>query len=356
MFAHLHARRLSDYRHLLFALAFLPLVPDLFFRIEGPPLLPPRTIMHYVFAAASALAFLSLIPRLFANERYRRWTLASVFACTAVLGMLLLSGLQWLAAKSDTHRLFGSPDASFLWHLGRLIAYSYQTAADPDANFLLSLFGFTFGIGFCEEFAKILPVWFMLEKREAAWNAALVTGLVSGVAFGVAEGVHYSEYSYNGVAPLITYLIRFVSCVALHAAFTGGAALFIERRYDRLSRAESPLEIMAVMLVYLLPTMLLHGLYDTFLKVNMLSWSVLTAFATFGWLALQIELSRAPGLRVARSRALPARARLPRTAGDNVSKQAEVDRILAKISASGICSLSRSEKKTLQRASEEKRL
>ena len=90
--------------------------------------------------------------------------------------------------------------SKFFWHLIRLIDISNHIAGDATAPFVQRLFGFTFGIGLPEEFVKIIPIWFVIDRRdEVSWNDALIVGLTSGAAFGVAEGIVYSEHYYNGV-------------------------------------------------------------------------------------------------------------------------------------------------------------
>ena len=64
------------------------------------------------------------------------------------------------------------------------------------------------------------------------WRGACLWGMASGVGFGLAEGVLYAGQSYNGVAPAGIYLVRFASCVALHAVWSGsvGITVFLSRR------------------------------------------------------------------------------------------------------------------------------
>jgi len=47
-----------------------------------------------------------------------------------------------------------------------------------------------------------------------------------------------------------------------------------------------------VVLIALAGPMILHGLYDTMLKRDMAPWALLTALASFAWLAGLIEWSR----------------------------------------------------------------
>jgi RsiW-degrading membrane proteinase PrsW (M82 family) len=85
----------------------------------------------------------------------------------------------------------------------QFIGFSYSAAADPENGFMLSFVGFTIGVGFCEEFCKIMPVYMAVNGRDDMnWRGAMVWGLASGIGFGVAEGVIYSIDYYNGIATI----------------------------------------------------------------------------------------------------------------------------------------------------------
>ena len=54
------------------------------------------------------------------------------------------------------------------------IANTYGAALDPNANFFVSWFGFTFGVGFCEEVCKALPLlWYLWGGGSLTWRGAL---------------------------------------------------------------------------------------------------------------------------------------------------------------------------------------
>ena len=102
----------------------------------------------------------------------------------------------------------------------------------------------------------------------------------------------YSANFYNGIAPGEIYLVRFISCVALHGIWSASAALFIHRFrgivqanfvwYDFIPRALFLVSI----------PMILHGLYDTFLKRDLNVLALLTALASFAWFAWSVEGTR----------------------------------------------------------------
>ncbi len=112
----------------------------------------------------------------------------------------------------------------------KFIAFSYVCALQPDNGFPISFFGFTFGVGLCEELCKAMPVAFYVSgspKRD--FRTVCLIGLASGVGFGVSEGITYSSDYYNGLTDGWIYLIRFASCVSLHAIWAGTVALLIYR-------------------------------------------------------------------------------------------------------------------------------
>src|SRR5260370_11662416 len=93
-------------------------------------------------------------------------------------------------------------------------------------NVLSCSAGFTFGVGFVEEACKIVPLFLLfLRKKTITWRTAVMWGLASGIGFGVNEGIFYSEMFYNGIAPAMEYVVRFASCVALHAIWCASAGL-----------------------------------------------------------------------------------------------------------------------------------
>ena len=77
-----------------------------------------------------------------------------------------------------------------------------------------------------EEACKIVPLFVLYQyKKSITWRTAVMWGLASGVGFGVNEGILYSETFYNGITPAMQYVVRFVSCVALHAIWSASAGV-----------------------------------------------------------------------------------------------------------------------------------
>jgi len=213
---------------------------------------------------------------------------------TATGGILLLLMVQGLATMGVI-RARGI--AGLIMLILALIGLSYSMALSPDTGFFLSFIGFTCGVGLCEELCKAMPllIYYRIGNQQS-WRGAFLWGLASGVGFGVSEGIMYSSSYYNGIAGPGIYIVRFVSCVALHAIWAGSVGIAINQRQYLLQEEGDEGEgwwlfALAALRVIAIP-MVLHGLYDTLLKKEMEFFALLTAAASFGYLAWQISRLR----------------------------------------------------------------
>ncbi len=85
--------------------------------------------------------------------------------------------------------------------------------------------------------------------------------------------------------------MRFISCVALHATWTGAAAIAIHRHRATLEGTEHWLNWLFQAIAIVFVPMVLHGLYDTLLKKDHDALALFAAVASVAWLAWQIEKS-----------------------------------------------------------------
>lgn len=262
-------------------------------RIEGA-LLPRKTIMHWVFAFLAAVFFLWLALVVFPTERERVVPILLAGAFTGTVGIALLLLVQFIAFYTQGMVLISrSPIVMVIFWLAWAIGFSYRAALDPSFSFLGSFLGYTFGVGFCEEVCKAMPlIWYYRASGRASWREARAWGFASGVGFGVAEAVMYSGDHYNGFAMPGTYAVRFISCITLHAIWSTAVVLFIHK-YQRVVQDQFHWYewIPRVMFLVAVP-MLLHGLYDTALKKDMPALALVVAVVSFGWLAWCIENAR----------------------------------------------------------------
>ncbi len=258
-------------------------------RADGA-LLAYNSNAHWLFAAGSGGAFLALVLLLFPPGHTKVGHLAGVAAFTGTAGVLLLLGFQFVALHMPLFR--GASVVTVVLDLIWLVGQSYALTMG-DHNIVVSLFGFTAGVGFCEEACKALPLIFKAAGTGyTSWRSALLWGLVSGVGFGVSEGVMYCGDHYNGVTGGQIYLVRFVSCVALHAIWTAAVGVAIYRRQEHFRGQHQGLDLLLQTLHVVAVPMCLHGMYDTLLTHD-LDWAALAvAVASFGWLAWQVEQSK----------------------------------------------------------------
>ena len=216
-----------------------------------------------------------------------------VLAVTSTVGIISLLAFQWIAEATDGVWLTGRSVIVLLFYIVKFIGFSYHAANDESNGFLLSFFGFTFGVGLCEELTKALPVIFMLQSDEKLdWRAACLLGLASGIGFGVVEGIMYAGHYYNGFMSVDIYLTRFISCVALHATWTAAVCILASQNRSGFDTNEVMEWCQHMLLIIAVPA-ILHGLYDTLLKRDMGGYALLVAVASFGWLAFMIERARA---------------------------------------------------------------
>jgi RsiW-degrading membrane proteinase PrsW (M82 family) len=246
------------------------------------------TYIHWLFALLAAGAFMCFMMLLASDKSAQPLHLLGLGLFTATGGILLLLFVQ-VASVLGVARVRGV--AGFVALVLALIGLSYRAALDPDIGLIGSFIGFTFGVGLCEEVCKAIPIliYYRIGNKQT-WRGAFLWGLASGVGFGVSESVMYSQDFYNGISGAGIYLVRFISCVALHAIWAGSVGISINQRQDLLREDldEWWWYAMAVVRLIAIP-MVLHGLYDTLLKKDMELLALLTAAASFGYLAWQIS-------------------------------------------------------------------
>jgi len=273
-------------------------------RIEGA-LLPRDTWTHWVFAGLAAAALWGAILLLYPLGNATSAQLWKIGLFTGTIGILLLLGIQYVAVWTQGMVLTGRGVIVVLFWILKFIGFSYRAALDPSNGFFLSMLGFTFGVGFCEELCKSIPlIWHFRRKATLDLAGAMAWGLATGVGFGVSEGITYSSDFYNGIQTGSIYVVRFVSCVALHAVWSASSAIFICRRQQEFRDVDSWYEWFIPALKVLAVSMVLHGLYDTLLKRDMEIAAVLAAAASFAWFLWFADRS----LRAEAAEAAPATA------------------------------------------------
>jgi len=248
--------------------------------------LPRKTWAHWIVAILSALLFWEfiLIVQPMGNSTSKQLWAVGVF--TGTIGIFMLLIVQVAAMVSTA---VGGGGCLFVFIIVlKFIGYSYSAALDPENGFFVSMLGFTFGVGLMEEFFKALPIYWHF-KRTASLDVrgAVVWGLATGIGFGVSEGISYCSSFYNGISGGGMYVVRFSSCVALHAVWSATAAILIWRRQDSLQGLDKWYHWIPPVFATLWISMILHGFYDTCLKKDQgiaALGSAILSFALFFWM------------------------------------------------------------------------
>lgn len=254
------------------------------------------SLVHWTYAGISAVCFTVLILLMFRSYDVSWWLPIALAAGVGTAGILMLLAFQYIALNVAAG---GFPRVRGIWALVIVailffIGWSYRCALQDDSPPLVSFFGFTCGVGLCEEFIKALPIWmFMKANPQCDWRAAVIVGLACGVGFGVSEGISYSRDGYNGVATGMIYLVRFTSCVALHSIWSGAVAMIMFGERAQHEEHEGIASIAISIVKYVLIAMVLHGLYDTLLKHEQGLLALLVAIASFAWFAWLISVREA---------------------------------------------------------------
>lgn len=254
--------------------------------------LPRDSFAHWGFAAGSAVLFMTFFLLLASQKTANPAQLLAMGAFTATIGILLLLLLQTIANWTQGIWLRGGGIVVVIFYIVKLIGFSYQAALDPSNGFFLSFIGYTLGVGFCEEVCKALPLLWHYHNNDTSsmrWRTAFLWGLASGAGFGIAEGIMYSSRYYNGISGADMYVVRFISCVALHALWTGSVAITLHQKQGLLHDAGSWYEYIPRLYLIVGVPMILHGLYDTLLKKDMNAIALGVAVLSFLFLAFQIS-------------------------------------------------------------------
>jgi len=165
-------------------------------------------------------------------------------------------------------------------------------------SYLVSLFGFVFNVGVCEELCKFLPViGYILWKRSNADPMTIVlVGIFSGLGFAAFENVikssqiilstlnvkNTTEAAIQVQGGIIMAMTRSLSCVFGHAVYSGIFAYFLATALVTGRRWG------ALFLVGLLVAATIHGAYDWLCGVQPVIaalWTGIAFMLFYGYIA-----------------------------------------------------------------------
>lgn len=197
------------------------------------------------------------------------YTIALYFSCIWGLFFYYLFKTSQVSLKTTISVFFLTQLFVFIvWDILGLARFNpfYYLTASP---FPLNLLGFVFGVGVMEEFAKMLPLIYIIRKaKEPVMPRTMVFyGLMSGIAFGVFEGVQYQvtiNAQMDYTSAFYSNIARLTSLPFLHAIWCAIAGYFIAfaSLYPKYRRS-------LYFLAIAIPA-LLHGFYDTFCQSSIL--------------------------------------------------------------------------------------
>ncbi len=248
--------------------------------------LPRSTFTHWGLALIAIAVYLAFFMFLASDGSARPLHVLAVGLFTATIGVGFLLIIQAIASYTDGRIVVGRSVLVLIFYVFKFIAFSYGAAANPENGFILSFVGFTLGVGLMEELVKMIPLFRHEEPDQGkAWRSIFIWGLASGAGFGIAEGILYSSRYYNGILGADIYLVRFLSCVALHAIWSGSVAITMYLQRHKFEAIDSWQGFIGPVLAVIAVPMILHGLYDTCLKREMNGAALVVALVSFAWLA-----------------------------------------------------------------------
>lgn len=173
----------------------------------------------------------------------------------------------------------------------RFLPNFYLDAADH-SNLLISLMGYVFQVGICEELVKSLPIFIALKwfRKDLNELTLITIGVFSGLGFAAFENLHYGDNAIgntyaktldHGVSGLVSgvqnamvlVMLRSLSLVFCHAVFSGIVAYFISIANLR-GKQQS-----ALILIGFATASILHGVYDWLAGIQPTMAALLAGFS-----------------------------------------------------------------------------
>ena len=172
-----------------------------------------------------------------------------------------------------------------------IIGGGYAFTAMHDLGLVAHFFAFTFGVGLTVELGKLIaaaiivsPGLGLLKNR-----ATMLPFLIAGLGFGLAEAFLYlGDYSMGQVSGIDHYL-RGTWSVLLHTAWAAITGYMVLRSQSKIPEVRQVLATFWSLIFVMLPTALLHGLYDALCAHNEPIYALLVGLVSLslGWLACQ---------------------------------------------------------------------
>ncbi len=236
-------------------------------------LLPPRQL-HSAWVVPLGLiaipAVYLAVMAMFNFLRPRRLSTTNAFGSflfTMIAGLALLFGFQAIAGFVADSPVSFRGKAS-LWYIAlQFVGWSYNNVF-AHTDFWSNLEGFIFAVGPCEEFTKLLPLFFIVLGNKAvplarriSYRSFLVIGFFSGLGFGVGEALY--QYSpRGGLFDVAANILRWFACVPSHGVWTTIAAACLWMLAPQIQTAKNDRQVFLLCSLTVVGAALAHGLYD----------------------------------------------------------------------------------------------
>lgn len=234
----------------------MPLVPVLLLAI-------PSLILAYV----TVLRFLRPHP-----VPLRRIVLTCAFTMT--LGLVFLLFFQSVADHALHSGRWNYGRATGYWLVLKFIGWAYN--AVQEGNFFTRIVGYIFGVGLCEEFTKLLPLFFyvfreskLAEEKRLGYRQFLLVGFFSGLGFGIGEAL--SMYApWSGEISTDSNILRWFACVPSHAIYTVLDAAFLWYLKPTIQNEKNDHMKLVWCALATVVAAVVHGIYNSFAALPML--------------------------------------------------------------------------------------
>lgn len=176
-----------------------------------------------------------------------------------------------------------------------LVGGGYAFTAMHDLGLVAHMFGFSFGVGICAEFGKLLAVALILAPTLKLLKSrqSLLPFMMAGLGFGLGEALFYfREYSLHNIEWL-AYSVRSTWSVLLHVSWSTISGYLILKSVKKLPDTFEIINPFGAtfwyLVMFLIPAAVLHGVQDALLVHDEFVYALFIGIASqsLGWLALK---------------------------------------------------------------------
>lgn len=234
--------------------------------------------------------------------RFPRKEAIGVLFFTMLFGLAGLLFFQFIADYTLSH-LPNHPRGKFglIVYIVAAIGGAYRSL--ESSNIFERLFGFIFGVGFCEETTKLLPLFFFALVGRTRSNfidfrGFLIVGYFSGLGFGIGEALYnYAPWSGNPNPLVGSNVLRWFALVPSHAIWTVTDAAFLWLLAPKISQAKNHYAAFGFCALTVLAVAVVHGIYDVlcgipFMGILFSGGSIFLMYFVVVWVAKKTGESR----------------------------------------------------------------